>query len=252
LSHKDEVERHRMAYLKLSDMEAIMLYSALLVLMSSTFIMLRLGGGGSFPRPLNKEEETRCVERWVNHGDLEARNTLIEHNLRLVAHVMKKYYTSAEDGDDLISIGTIGLIKGVNTYRPDKGVRLATYASKCIENEVLMHFRSQKKSAGDLSLSDSIDLDGDGNSLSLIDVLSQEDEMLERIGDDELCVQLRSYVDTVLDDRESRIIKLRYGLDTGAPKTQRETADLLGISRSYVSRIEKKALEKLNQCFDER
>ena len=252
MSHKDEVERHRMAYLKLSDMEAIMLYSALLVLMSSTFIMLRLGGGGSFPRSLNKEEETRCVERWVNHGDLEARNTLIEHNLRLVAHVMKKYYTSAEDGDDLISIGTIGLIKGVNTYRPDKGVRLATYASKCIENEVLMHFRSQKKSAGDLSLSDSIDLDGDGNSLSLIDVLSQEDEMLERIGDDELCVQLRSYVDTVLDDRESRIIKLRYGLDTGAPKTQRETADLLGISRSYVSRIEKKALEKLNQCFDER
>ncbi len=152
----------------------------------------------------------------------------------------------------MISIGTIGLIKGVNTYRPDKGVRLATYASKCIENEVLMHFRSQKKSAGDLSLSDSIDLDGDGNSLSLIDVLSQEDEMLERVGDDELCYQLRGYVDTVLDDREAKIIKLRYGLDTGIPKTQRETADLLGISRSYVSRIEKKALEKLNQCFDER
>ena len=152
----------------------------------------------------------------------------------------------------MISIGTIGLIKGVNTYRPDKGVRLATYASKCIENEVLMHFRSQKKSAGDLSLSDSIDLDGDGNSLSLIDVLSQEDEMLERVGDDELCYQLRGYVDTVLDDREAKIIKLRYGLDTGIPKTQRETADLLGISRSYVSRIEKKALEKLKQCFDER
>lgn len=152
----------------------------------------------------------------------------------------------------MISIGTIGLIKGVNTYRPDKGVRLATYASKCIENEVLMHFRSQKKSAGDLSLSDSIDLDGDGNSLSLIDVLSQEDEILERVGDDELCYQLRGYVDTVLDDREAKIIKLRYGLDTGIPKTQRETADLLGISRSYVSRIEKKALEKLNQCFDER
>lgn len=152
----------------------------------------------------------------------------------------------------MISIGTIGLIKGINTYRPDKGVRLATYASKCIENEVLMHFRSQKKSAGDLSLSDSIDLDGDGNSLSLIDVLSQEDEMLERIGDDELCAQLRGFVDTALDDRESRIIKLRYGLNSGVPKTQRETADLLGISRSYVSRIEKKALEKLNQCFDER
>lgn len=229
-----------------------MLYSALLVLMSSTFIMLRLGSGGTFPRPLKKEEETRCVERWVNDGDLEARNTLIEHNLRLVAHVIKKYYTSAEDGDDLISIGTIGLIKGINTYRPDKGVRLATYASKCIENEILMHFRSHKKSAGDLSLSDSIDLDGDGNSLSLMDVLSQEDEMLDRIGDDELCMQLRQYVDTALTDREAAIIRMRYGLDTGQAKTQRETADRLGISRSYVSRIEKKALEKLNQCFDER
>ena len=114
-----------------------------------------------------------------------------------------------------------------------------------------MHFRSQKKSAGDLSLSDSIDLDGDGNSLSLMDVLSQEDEMLERVGDVELCRQLRSYVDTALEDREAQIIRLRYGLDTGVPKTQRETADILHISRSYVSRIEKKALEKLNECFDE-
>ena len=114
-----------------------MLYSALLVLMGSTFLMLRLGPGGTFPRPLTKEEENRCVERWVEQGDLEARNTLIEHNLRLVAHVIKKYYTSAEDMDDLISIGTIGLIKGINTYRPDKGVRLATYASRCIENAIL-------------------------------------------------------------------------------------------------------------------
>ncbi|MDD6502919.1 MAG: sigma-70 family RNA polymerase sigma factor [Oscillospiraceae bacterium] len=113
-----------------------MLYSALLVLMGSTFLMLRLGPGGTFPRPLTKEEENRCVERWVEQGDLEARNTLIEHNLRLVAHVIKKYYSSAEDMDDLISIGTIGLIKGINTYRPDKGVRLATYASRCIENAI--------------------------------------------------------------------------------------------------------------------
>ena len=228
-----------------------MIYSALLVLMSSTFIMLRLNTGGTFPRPLKKEEETRCVTAWVEQGDLEARNTLIEHNLRLVAHVIKKYYTSGEDSDDLISIGTIGLIKGVSTYRPDKGVRLATYASRCIENEILMHFRSQKKSAGDLSLSDSIDLDGDGNSLSLMDVLSQEDEGLERVGEEELCLQLREYVNTVLDDRESAIIKLRYGLESGAPLTQRETAEKLRISRSYVSRIEKRALEKLNQCFDE-
>ena len=114
-----------------------MLYSALLVLMGSTCLMLRLGPGGTFPRPLTKEEENRCVERWVEQGDLEARNTLIEHNLRLVAHVIKKYYSSAEDMDDLISIGTIGLIKGINTYRPDKGVRLATYASRCIENAIL-------------------------------------------------------------------------------------------------------------------
>ena len=114
-----------------------MLYSALLVLMGSTFLMLRLGPGGTFPRPLTKEEENRCVEQWVEQGDLEARNTLIEHNLRLVAHVIKKYYSSAEDMDDLISIGTIGLIKGINTYRPDKGVRLATYASRCIENAIL-------------------------------------------------------------------------------------------------------------------
>ena len=151
-----------------------------------------------------------------------------------------------------MSIGTIGLIKGINTYRPDKGVRLATYASKCIENEILMHFRSQKKSAGDLSLSDSIDLEGDGSRLSLMDVLSQEDELLERVGDDEVCQQLREYVDTVLDPREGRIIKLRYGLENGLPMTQRETAQAMGISRSYVSRIEKRALEKLNQCFDER
>ena len=229
-----------------------MLYSAILVLMSSTFIMLRLGGGGSFPRPLKKAEEEEYVTRWVEQGDLEARNLLIEHNLRLVAHVMKKYVVGPEETEDLISIGTIGLIKGINTYRPDKGVRLATYASKCIENEILMHFRSQKKSAGDLSLSDSIDLEGDGSRLSLMDVLSQEDELLERVGDDEICQQLREYVDTVLDPREGRIIKLRYGLENGLPMTQRETAQAMGISRSYVSRIEKRALEKLNQCFDER
>ena len=229
-----------------------MLYSAILVLMSSTFIMLRLGGGGSFPRPLKKAEEEEYVTRWVEQGDLEARNLLIEHNLRLVAHVMKKYFVGPEETEDLISIGTIGLIKGINTYRPDKGVRLATYASKCIENEILMHFRSQKKSAGDLSLSDSIDLEGDGSRLSLMDVLSQEDELLEQVGDDEICQQLREYVDTVLDPRESRIIKLRYGLENGLPMTQRETAQAMGISRSYVSRIEKRALEKLNQCFDER
>lgn len=149
-------------------------------------------------------------------GDIDARNVLIEHNLRLVAHIIKKYYTQTNDQDDLISIGTIGLIKGVSTYNPDKGVRLATYASRCIENEILMYFRSLKKSAGDLSLSDSIDTDKDGNSLSLMDVISVDDDMLENISSKDTYLQLRRYVKDALTPREQLIISLRYGLD-GAP-----------------------------------
>ena len=228
-----------------------MLASAFLLLLNGAFLSLRLGAGsGSFPRPLPAKEERRCVERWMQ-GDLEARNTLIEHNLRLVAHIIKKYYTSESEQDDLISIGTVGLIKGVSTYRPDKGVRLATYASRCIENEVLMHFRGNRKSAGDLSLSDSIDTDSDGNSLSLMDVLAQDEELSDVVGNFEICRKLHEYVDTALSEREARIIKIRYGLGSLEPKTQRETAQLLGISRSYVSRIEKKALEKLRLALGE-
>jgi len=158
-----------------------MLTGTFLLLLSNAFITLRLGGGSqsSFPRPLSEDEERMCVERWQISGDTEARNKLIEHNLRLVAHIVKKYYSQSSDTDDLISIGTIGLIKGVSSYKPDKNVRLATYCSRCIENEILMYFRSLKKTAGDLSLSDSIDTDGEGNSLSLMDVLAQEDEMLD-------------------------------------------------------------------------
>ena len=190
------------------------------------------------------------MDLWLE-GDIEARNVLIEHNLRLVAHIIKKYYTQADDADDLISIGTIGLIKGINTYRPEKGVRLATYASRCCENEILMHFRAQRKSAGDVSLSESIDVDGDGNTLSLMDIISQEDDMAERIGDCEICMRLREYVDSVLTEREAEIVKLRYGLRGDRPLTQRETASRCGISRSYVSRIEKKALEKLRAALGE-
>ena len=213
---------------------------------------LRLGpGSGSFPRPLSAAEEREYVEAWVERGDVEARNLLIEHNLRLVAHIIKKYYSHATDQEDLISIGTIGLIKGVSTYRPDKNVRLATYASRCIENEVLMFFRSQRKSAGDLSLSDSIEGDGDGNSLSLMDVLAEEDDMFENVSMAELRRQVRHCVDTVLEPREAEIIRMRYGLDkTGRPMTQREVAAKSGISRSYVSRIEKKALEKLRRAME--
>lgn len=219
--------------------------SAFLLLINSVLWMLRLGSSGSFPRPLKAAEEQEYLRRWIDEGDIEARNKLIEHNLRLVAHIMKKYYTQNADQDDLISIGTIGLIKGVSTYRPDKGVRLATYASRCIENEILMFFRSSRKSAGDVSLSDTIETDGDGNNLSLMDILSVEDDMLDAISIKESCSQLRRCVETVLTPREAEIITLRYGLSGKPPQPQREVAKLFGISRSYVSRIEKRALEKL-------
>ncbi len=227
----------------------MVLESAILLLMNSLLLMLRISPGDSFPRPLSREKEREYLERW-QQGDLEARNLLVEHNLRLVAHIVKKYY-SADDADDLISIGTIGLIKGINTYRADKNVRLATYASRCIENEILMYFRSQRKSAGDLSLSDALDVDGEGNGLYVMDVLAQEDDMAERIGSRELCRSLRALIDSSLDEREAQIIRLRYGLGGREPMTQWETARECGISRSYVSRLEKRALEKLRRALEE-
>ena len=221
-----------------------MLGMSLAMLLGGVLLMLRLSPGGSFPSPLSVEEERRYLMLWQD-GDVAARNVLVEHNLRLVAHIIKKYYTQTNDTEDLISIGTIGLTKGINTYKPDRGIRLATYASRCIENEILMHFRSQKKTMGDVSLSDVLDTDGDGNSLSLMDVLAQDDEMSDRIGELELCGKLKALVSSALNEREASIIKLRYGLDGSPPMTQRETAKVCGISRSYVSRIEKKALAKL-------
>lgn len=227
-----------------------MLESALMMLLGGMLLMLRLSPSGSFPSPLSAEEEKKYLDRWLQ-GDIEARNILVEHNLRLVAHIIKKYYTQTNDVDDLISIGTIGLIKGINTYKPDKGVRLATYASRCCENEILMYFRSQKKTLGDVSLSDALDTDSDGNSLSLMDIISQDEELSEKVGNLEICLKLRELVNTVLTDREAKIISMRYGLDNRPPKTQRETADACGISRSYVSRIEKKALDKLKNALGE-
>ena len=227
-----------------------MLESALLLLIGGTLLMLRLSPNGSFPNPLSAEEERKCLERWAE-GDVEARNTLVEHNMRLVSHIIKKYYTQGEDMDDLISIGTIGLIKGINTYRPEKGVRLATYASRGCENEILMYFRSRKKTSSDVSLSDALDTDSEGNSLSLMDVIAQDDELCDTIGTYEICRKLRSYVDTVLTEREAAVIKMRYGLENALPKTQKETAEMCGISRSYVSRIEKRALLKLREVLGE-
>ena len=226
-----------------------MLENAFILLAGSLFLMLRITPGGSFPRPLSREEEQACLERWAA-GDLEARNRLVEHNMRLVAHIAKKYYAQSDELDDLLSIGTIGLIKGVNSYRADKGVRLATYASRCIENEILMHFRAQRKSAGDVSLSEALDTEDEDGNLSFLDVVAQEDDLAELIGSRELCRKLRRCVETELTEREARIVTLRYGLGGGKPLTQRETAQKCGISRSYVSRIEKKALEKLRSALE--
>ena len=221
------------------------------LMMNGLFFTLRLSGGsGSFPRPLKAAEEREYLER-AAQGDLEARNLLVEHNLRLVAHIVKKYYAQTGDQDDLISIVTIGLIKGISTFKSDKNVRLATYASRCIENEILMHFRAQKKLAGEVSLADSLDGDDDGSSLSLMDVIAVDDNMLEELDTRDACRKVRHCVDTCLTDRERSIITLRYGLDDRPPRTQREIASRCGISRSYVSRIEKRALEKLEQAMRE-
>lgn len=222
--------------------------AAFLLLMNSIFLMLRIAPSDSFPRPLSKEEEEENLKKWLD-GDIEARNTLIEHNLRLVSHIMKKYYTDPEDTDDLVSIGTIGLIKGINTYRPEKGVKLATYASRCIENELLMTFRSRKKNQTDVSLSDALDVDSEGGNLSVLDVVAAADNMEEKLEDSDLCRRLRSCIDEVLDAREKRIITQRYGLSGIKPLTQREIAESCKISRSYVSRLEKRALSKLRAAL---
>lgn len=226
-----------------------MLSAWLLLMLSGSFFTLRLSGSGSFPRPLKAEEEKEYLERMAQ-GDVEARNKLIEHNLRLVAHIMKKYYTQDGDQDDLISIGTIGLIKGISTFRPEKNVRLATYASRCIENEILMYFRSSRKYQGDISLSDSLDSDQEGNALSLMDVISVDDTMLEDLDTKDSRVRVRRCVETCLTGREAEVIRLRFGMDGAPPLTQREVAARYGISRSYVSRIEKKAVEKLRACME--
>lgn len=226
----------------------ILLESALILLLNSLLFMLRIAPGDSFPKPLGREEEKEYIDRWLG-GDLEARNILVEHNLRLVAHIVKKYYQN-DDADDLISIGSIGLIKGINTYRPDKGVRLATYASRCIENEILMAFRARRKTAGDVSLNDALDADDDDGGLRILDVIASEEDLADQIGSRELCRKLREELDRCLDAREARIIRLRYGLDGTEPLTQLETAQVCKISRSYVSRLEKRALEKLRTAME--
>ena len=228
-----------------------MLSAALLLLSNSLFLTLHLSGNpGSFPRPQSRQEERECLERW-GRGDLSARNCLVEHNLRLVAHIIKKYYTQAANQEDLISIGTIGLIKAVNTFQPDKKIRLATYASRCIENEILMHFRAQRKLQGEVSLSEAIETDKAGNALYLQDVVGADDTMQEDLEGREDQRLIRRLVGERLTPREADVIRRRYGLDGHPPQTQRQVAAAYGISRSYVSRIEKRALEKLEAALRE-
>ena len=222
--------------------------AGLWLMLSALMYSLQLSPG-SFPKPLTEQEEQHYLALTAQ-GDLEARNILIERNLRLVAHIMKKYYAQGADQDDLISIGTIGLIKGITTFDPANGARLATYCARCVENEILMYFRSQKKSSQDVSLSDLIETGADGAALALMDVVSDPEDLLDRVSTREDLRRLCVALDQVLTPQEQQVVILRYGLGGGKPLRQREVADRTGISRSYVSRIEKKALEKLRNALE--
>ena len=213
------------------------------------FAALHISQNNLFPPPLPPEQERILLER-IRQGDAKAKDLLVEHNLRLVAHIIKKYYSANSDNDELISIGTVGLIKAVNSFEGDKGTRFATYASRCIENESLMHFRNQKKTALDVSFDEPIETDNEGNPLTLIDIIAKEDTVLEDICLKNNLKKLARFVNEIKDDREREIIILRYGLKGTVPKTQNEIAKLYGISRSYVSRIETKALKKLKKRFE--
>ncbi|MBQ3005626.1 MAG: RNA polymerase sporulation sigma factor SigK [Clostridia bacterium] len=210
------------------------------------FFALHIKNSGSFPPALSAEEERVYLQKFRN-GDLNAKNKIIEHNLRLVAHIVKKYTSVPEDQDDLISIGTIGLIKGVNTFNDSKGIKLATYVSKCIENEILMYFRSKKKSAQDISISEPIDSDSEGNPLTLMDIIYIEDDTAEKIDEQLIIKKLYDFIEELKDEREKTIIIMRYGLYDTQSFTQNQIAKKLNISRSYVSRIEKKVIEKLRK-----
>lgn len=220
-----------------------------LLLLQGRFWTLRLGMGGSFPRPLSAKEEAECLQK-VSQGDEAAKNRLIEHNLRLVAHIAKKYFNQTGDSDDLISIGTIGLIKAVNTYQPDKKIKLATYAARCIENEILMHLRKNRRISTEVSLNEALDQEDEEGAMSLMDLLKVDDTMLEELDLQESCVRVRQAVEARLEGREKMVIVRRYGLDGEEPCTQKEVAAACGISRSYVSRIEKKALKKLAEYME--
>ena len=213
------------------------------------FLFLKVNSGNRFPQPLSPAEEHDYFIKCRN-GDTEARNQLIVHNLRLVAHIVKKYLGSGVSSDDLMSIGTIGLIKAIDSFDVENGARFATYASKCLQNEILMFFRSHKKTMGEISINETIDIDKDGNPLTYIDIISCEDTIADDLDMKIKIGSICRIIDSRLNERERKIIILRYGLDGSKPITQREIAEKLKISRSYVSRIEKSALDKLRKELD--
>lgn len=227
------------------------MFSALLSAISAHLIyfILHIQNTSSFPKPLSPKEEAQMLERMAN-GDKNARGILIERNLRLVSHIVKKYYSKTNDTDDLISIGTIGLIKGIDTFNANKGTKLATYASKCIENEILMHFRTSRKQANDVYLNDTLEVDKDGNPLTIEDTVSSPEDMAENLEVKMNWEKVSKIIEKMDDEREKEIIILRYGLNNKKPLTQREVAQRLDISRSYVSRIEKKVIKDIRNKID--
>lgn len=212
------------------------------------FFILHVTDADSFPKPLSKKEEEQAL-RELSEGSEEARKKLIEHNLRLVAHIIKKYYSNYSEQEDLISIGTIGLIKGINSFKPEKGTRLATYCARCIENEILMYFRNAKKLSQEMSFSDPIDTDNEGNPLTLMDIIAIDDTIVDDIDTKNKLKKLVVFLKEMPENRDKLILVKRYGLDGETPLTQKEVAKEMGISRSYVSRIEKRVLSELKAKF---
>lgn len=214
------------------------------------YFMLHLSTNNSFPKPLTAKEEKAELIKFHRDGDINARNRLVNHNMRLVAHIIKKYYSNYSDQEDIISIGTIGLIKGINTFDYTKGTRLATYASRCIENEIFMHFRTRKKNANEISMNEPIDTDSEGNPLTFTDIIYSDETVFDDVDLKMNAEKLYEYLENIDDPRKKKILIMRYGLYDTEPLTQREIAKELGISRSYVSRIETKAIEELRELFE--
>ena len=224
-------------------MDIFSLFSNLLV------FILHITNADSFPPPLSKKEEAEAIEKMIN-GSETAKEKLIKHNLRLVAHIIKKYYSTYSDQDDLISIGTIGLIKGINSFKPEKGTKLATYISRCIENEILMYFRNIKKTSQEISFSEPIDCENEGNPWTLMEIISIDDTIIDDIDYKEKLKKTIEIIDNIKNKRDKQIIIMRYGLNGNLPMTQNEVAKVLKISRSYVSRIEKRIIEMIRAEFE--